>query len=403
MSRETQKKNPDLRFPEFNDHWKCEILKDVAIFRNGKAHEQLIGESGLYTVINSRFISTEGLIEKFSNHQLVPVQEKDITMVMSDVPNGKALAKCFYVDANNKFTLNQRICSLTAESINSLYLFYLLNRNKYFLAFDSGVSQTNLRKEDVLRCPIASPSIKEQEKIAGFLGAVDARLGQLRRKHELLQTYKRGVMQKLFSQQIRFKQDDGSDFPDWEKKKFGEVFKRVKRRNAESNSNVLTISAQFGLINQREFFNKSVAAQDLSGYYLLKRGDFAYNKSYSKGYPMGALKRLKKYDKGVVSSLYICFSTMNETNAIFYEQYFDGGFLNRELSKIAQEGARNHGLLNMSVVDFFKDIKINYPHCDEQKKIADFLASLDQRIAAIAAQIERNEKFKEGLLQKMFV
>jgi type I restriction enzyme S subunit len=118
---------------------------------------------------------------------------------------------------------------------------------------------------------------------------------------------------------------------------------------------------------------------------------------------MGAIKRLKIYEKGVVSTLYICFSTKNEVEAQFYEKYFEGGFLNHELSKIAQEGARNHGLLNMSVVEFFRDITLDYPTIKEQKKITDFLTAVDQKIEAIAQQIKLTEQFKKGLLQKMFV
>jgi type I restriction enzyme M protein len=219
----------------------------------------------------------------------------------------------------------------------------------------------------------------------------------------LLQTYKRGVMQKLFSQQIRFKRDDGMPFPDWQKKKLGEVFERITRKNEENNLNTLTISAQHGLINQRDFFNKSVSADDLTGYYLLKQGDFAYNKSYSNGYPMGAIKRLSFYEKGVVSTLYICFSTSNEVEAQFYEKYFEGGFLNHELSKIAQEGARNHGLLNISVVEFFRDITLDYPNTEEQEKIADFFISIDKKIEAVAKQMNLTEQFKQGLTQKKFV
>lgn len=187
------------------------------------------------------------------------------------------------------------------------------------------------------------------------------------------------------------------------KKKLSQVFERITRKNKENNLNTLTISAQHGLINQRDFFNKSVSADDLTGYYLLKRGDFAYNKSYSNGYPMGAIKRLEFYEKGVVSTLYICFSTENEVEAQFYEKYFEGGFLNHELSKIAQEGARNHGLLNMSVVEFFRDIILDYPNTEEQEKIANFLISIDQKIELISRKIDHTEQFKKGLLQKMFV
>lgn len=219
----------------------------------------------------------------------------------------------------------------------------------------------------------------------------------------LLQEYKRGVMQKIFSQELRFTQDDGSAFPNWEEKKLGDVFSRVTRKNSENNKNVLTISAQQGLINQEEFFNKSVSAKDVTGYYLLKKNEFAYNKSYSKGYPMGAIKRLTKYNKGVVSTLYICFKAKNELEVNFYEQYFNSGFLNKELHKIAQEGARNHGLLNLSVVEFFRDILILEPSIKEQEKIADFLSTIDNKIEAISNQIEQVERFKKGLLQKMFV
>ena len=285
---------------------------------------------------------------------------------------------------------------------------YLLTKSSSIRFYDSIAMGSLVEKKrvhfsDFLKSEFLLPPIAEQEKIASFLGAIDTRLTQLRRKHELLQTYKRGVMQKLFSQQIRFKCDRGKPFPEWEKKKFSQVFERITRKNKENNLNTLTISAQHGLINQRDFFNKSVSADDLTGYYLLKRGDFAYNKSYSNGYPMGATKRLKLYEKGVVSTLYICFSSENEVEAQFYEKYFEGGFLNHELSKIAQEDARNHGLLNMSVVEFFRDITLDYPSIKEQEKIANFLTAIDQKIDAISKQIELTERFKKGLLRKMFV
>ena len=205
------------------------------------------------------------------------------------------------------------------------------------------------------------------------------------------------------AQEIRFKKDDGSEFCEWEEKSLGEIFKRITTKNKENNPNVLTISAQFGLINQEKFFNKSVSAKDVTGYYLLENGDFAYNKSYSNGYPMGAIKRLNKYDKGVVSTLYICFRINSGYDSSFYEKYFNSGFLNRELHKIAQEGARNHGLLNISVVEFFNDIKIPVPVYEEQTKIANFLSSIDTKIEQVQNQLKQTKEFKKALLQQMFV
>jgi type I restriction enzyme S subunit len=247
------------------------------------------------------------------------------------------------------------------------------------------------------------PTKAEQQKIAEFLSSVDKKMSLLKEKHALLKHYKKGVMQKLFKQEIRFKDDTGCDYPDWQEQRFEQVFERVTRKNKEDNQNVLTISAQRGLINQEKYFNKSVSAKDVTGYYLLEKGDFAYNKSYSKGYPMGAIKRLNNYDKGVVSTLYICFKSHGEQHDEFWEQYFEAGNLNREINKIAQEGARNHGLLNVSVTEFFHDVKVVAPCAEEQQKIADFLQALDIKLDAVNQQIELTQTFKKGLLQQMFV
>ena len=264
-------------------------------------------------------------------------------------------------------------------------------------------SMKNVTKSDIFSLPVNVPKENEQIKIAKFLGAVDEKIRLLEVRHEKLTLYKKAMMQKIFSQTIRFKQDDGGDFPEWEVKKLGQIFDRVTRKNTENNKNVLTISSQLGLINQIEYFNKSVSAKDVTGYFLVENGEFAYNKSYSKGYPMGAIKRLNRYDKGVVSTLYICFRTKNEISGRFYEQFFEGGGLIKELHKIAQEGARNHGLLNLSVVEFFKDVDIPWMHLEEQQKIADFLSAIDDKIEAVSAQITQMQSFKKGLLQQMFV
>jgi len=222
------------------------------------------------------------------------------------------------------------------------------------------------------------------------------------KKKESLEQYKKGITQKIFSQKLRLKDENGKDYPDWEKKKFENVFKRVSSKNLENNQNVLTISAQHGLINQQDYFNKSVSSNDVTGYYLINNGDFAYNKSYSKGYPMGAIKPLKKYEKGVVSTLYICFNIKDNSNGDFYEHYFESGKINRQIHKIAQEGARNHGLLNLSVVEFFKDIDILKPHIKEQEKIALFLNQISKQIVLVNNQLEETRTFKKALLNKLF-
>ena len=177
------------------------LLSDIAVFENGKGHENIIDENGKYILINSKFISTEGNVTKKCSEQLTPLFKNDITMVMSDLPNGKALAKCYYIDENNKYSLNQRICKIKVKDdsiINSKYLFYLLNRNSYYLRFDDGVNQTNLKKDDILSLNLVLPSIKEQERDSKTLTIIDNFIEKENNKLSKLFLLKKGLMQSMF-------------------------------------------------------------------------------------------------------------------------------------------------------------------------------------------------------------
>lgn len=188
---------------------------------------------------------------------------------------------------------------------------------------------------------------------------------------------------------------------EWKIVRFDKCFHRLTQKNVENNQNVLTISAQQGLISQLDYYNTLYASEDKTGYFLLQKGDFAYNKSYSTDYAYGAIKQLEKYEKGIVSPLYICFSANKDTNADFYRQYFEAGRFNREIYKIAQEGARNHGLLNVSTPEFFSAALV-YPPVAEQKKIAQILAQCDKVIELKQELIAELNHLKKALLQAMF-
>ena len=140
---------------------------------------------------------------KRTDKPLSPLSIGDITMVMSDIPKGKALAKCFFVEENEKYTLNQRVCSLKSTRINNRFLFYTLNRNKYFLDFDNGVGQTNFRKDEVLNCPIQLPPEREQQKIVEMLSSVDGKVSVNKKLKEKLTLLKKGLMQDLLSGRVR--------------------------------------------------------------------------------------------------------------------------------------------------------------------------------------------------------
>ena len=199
-----------------------------------------------------------------------------------------------------------------------------------------------------------------------------------------------------------FQQVDGYVFPaDWHLEVFSKKFKRSLRRNTSACNNVLTISAQLGLVSQKEYYDKDIASEDKSGYFLLRRGEFTYNKSYSSGYPYGAIKRLEKYEEGIVSPLYICFEPKQETNTDFYSHYFEAGIYNREIYHFAQEGARNHGLLNIATEDFFAGNLIVPPE-EEQKRIVEILSSCDRVIELKQKLVEELQQLKKTCLAKMF-
>ncbi|EEQ66564.2 type I restriction-modification system specificity subunit [Lacticaseibacillus paracasei subsp. paracasei 8700:2] len=188
----------------------------------------------------------------------------------------------------------------------------------------------------------------------------------------------------------------------WEKRKLGEVVERVTRKNRDLvSTRPLTISAQDGLVDQRKFFSKTVASKNISNYFLLKAGDFAYNKSYSVGYPWGAVKRLDKYPSGVLSTLYIVFKP-KKINSQFLVTYFEGTTWYVSVSKVASEGARNHGLLNISASDFF-DQQLFFPtKKTEQESIGLTIKVLDDLIAATQDKIDAFEQIKKAFLQHLF-
>lgn len=187
--------------------WEIKKLGDVSTFTNGQAHEKVVSKDGKYILVNAKFISTAGNVYKKVSDNLSPLELDSITMVMSDLPNGKALGKCFLIDEENKYTLNQRICSINAVNINSKFLYYQLNRNKYYLKFDNKVGQTNLKKSDVLNCPILIPSYQEQQKIAEILSSMDQDIEGYEEEKERYKELKKGLMQQLLTGKTRVKVD----------------------------------------------------------------------------------------------------------------------------------------------------------------------------------------------------
>jgi type I restriction enzyme S subunit len=184
--------------------WEVKKLTDVITYIHGKAHEQDIVEDGRFVVINSKFISTEGRVVKYSNVSHCTARQSDVLTVLSDLPNGRALAKCYYVDETGKYAVNQRICIWRSKGANPKFLFYLLNRNKYFLALDDGVSQTHILNKHIEACVIKLPKdVFEQEEIGRILWEIDNEIEAFEKKLEKIKAIKQGMMQNLLTGKIR--------------------------------------------------------------------------------------------------------------------------------------------------------------------------------------------------------
>ena len=258
--------------------------------------------------------------------------------------------------------------------------------------------QPGINAEEYASLKIPLPPLSEQKAIAQVLSTADAAIHTTEKLIAQKELRKKWLMQQLLTGKKRLKGFGG----EWKEKKLSDLFDRVTRKNTEGNTTVVTISAQRGFVRQTDFFNKNIASEVTDKYFLVERGEFCYNKSYSNGYPWGATKRLNDFDKAVVTTLYICFGVKDEkkTNPEFFEQYFGANHLDKGLTKIAHEGGRAHGLLNVTPSDFFS-LKITVPSYEEQTAIAQVLQAADKEISLLKAKVEKLREQKKGLMQQL--
>lgn len=390
---------PLLRFPKFvrDAEWICTTLRAEMDYENGVAHENDIDSLGKYIVVNSKFISTEGQIEKRSNNAHCLAEENDILMVLSDLPNGKAIAKCFYVDASNKYTVNQRICKLRSKGANSKLLYYLLNRNPYFLSFDDGVKQTNLKKDEVLSCPLIIPkSIEEQQKIAECLSSIDSYISSINEKVEQLKAHKKSLMQKLFPQkgqtipEYRFPEFDNNG--KWEKHILSDITSVVNDRCGVNNLCIETyISTENMLPN---YGGVKIASK------LPVAGSFTY---FMKGDVL--FSNIRPYLKKVWCANFDGV-TSNDIIVFRAKTGFDACFVSCILMSDAFIDYSMIGAKGVKMPRGDKDMMLNYnvyvPYLEEQQKIAECLSSIDEAIRLYSEKAFLMEQHKKGLMQQLF-
>ena len=390
----------------WSPEWETLPLRSIAEFRNGINYGsnnkgrgiKVIGVSDFQNYVDVPYdeldeINPEGVVR---DEDLL--KENDFVFVRSN-GNRALIGRSLFVRnlpcpvTHSGFTICLRFLSDAVSPDFFAQIFRSEIIRDEISGLGSGTNISNLSQQILGDLLVPLPPLAEQRKIAAILSTWDEAITLTSQLIAALQRRKQALMQLLLTGAVRFPEFENSI---WETRALSEIFERVTRKNTLGNTNVLTISAQEGLISQSEFFNKIVAGNARENYYLLRKGEFAYNKSYSNGYPFGAIKRLEGYEEGILSTLYICFRLLDGLgDPDFYAHYFESGALNEGISMFAQEGARNHGLLNISIGDFF-DLPIDVPQLEEQGRIAEFLETHDEVEQTVIQQFEQLQSQNTG-------
>ena len=405
---------PNLRFPEFEGEWEEERLADIAdLYKGTGISKDQLSDDGepcilygeLYTKYKSETIREVISKTNIDNTKLVRSKANDVIIPCSgETAEDIATARCVL---NGNILLGGDLNIIRLHGYDGAFMSYQLNgKRKYDIAkVAQGVSVVHLYGEHLKGVKTINPCLEEQKKIASLLALLDERISTQSKIIEDLKRLKSAIIEKVFcspNQEYPMCRIEGFEQA-LSTYKMSDFSSRIATKNKDSKcSLVLTIAAQYGLVNQESFFNKSVASENLTGYYLLHKGEFAYNRSYSAGYDWGAVKRLDNYDEGVLSTLYICFK-INETivDSDYLAYYFESSKWHKGLSDIAGEGARNHGLLNVSMTDYF-NTKHRFPVIEEQKAIAKMLNTIAEKERKATLLGECYQKQKQYLLCQMF-
>ena len=399
---------PRIRFKGFEEDWEQRKLGEVFEEYSEKNHSELPPLTIIQGGGTIRRDESDRALQydkgSLSNYKMV--NKGDFIVHLRSFEGG--LEK-----ANSTGIISPAYHTLSGENTDTTF-YYAYFRSKKFIESDLKPHVYGIRDgrsidiEGMKTINIPYTILEEQRRIGKFIDLIDHLITLHQRKLEKLKIIKKSMLENLFPQngektpKIRF-----SGFTeDWEQRKLVEIAERIIRKNEKLESTLpLTISAQYGLIDQNEFFDKRIASKDVRGYYLIKKGEFAYNKSTSVDAPLGAIKRLDKYKNGVLSTLYILFKIIDDTSTSsdYLVTYYATDLWHRGIQSIAAEGARNHGLLNIAPNDFFETMLSIPLNISEQKKVGDFFISLDHLITLHQSKLENLQKIKKSMLESMFV
>lgn len=403
----TQNKNvPAIRFPEFVGDWKKEKIEPYL-----KLYVERVKADTDIPILTS---SRNGLFlqkDYFDNRELDNDGEYGV------VPKGYFTYRHMSDDSTFKFNINN-LCDkgavskeypvFTTQEMESFFLQLKLNHGEEFKRFaiaqKRGGTRTRLYFNRLIQLNLSIPTLPEQQKIAAFFKAVDEKVQQLDKKKDLLEQYKKGVMQKILNQEIRFKDNDGNDFADWEEKQLNELLTEHKTRNSKNEyEEVFSVAKNKGVINQIEHLGRSYASEVTSNYKVVFPNDIVYTKSPTADFPFGIIKQNKTNRTGIVSVLYAVYRPINKDIGTILDYYFSSPVKTYNyLNPLVHKGAKN--TMNIGNNEFINGAQISLPVSEkEQEKIADLLSLFNEKIDLANQQLEKTKEYKKGLLQQMFI
>ncbi|MEZ9205573.1 restriction endonuclease subunit S [Vibrio splendidus] len=385
---------PKLRFSIDNLPWLNTSLSDVASLVSGThlspTEYSTLGKVPYFTG-PSDITDCIALVTKFTDKDTKISRRGEVLITVK----GSGVGKTQICKLDRAF-LGRQLMSINATPVLNVLVQAILEKNNHRLeALAMGNMIPGLSRNDILSFKVSLPKhVEEQIKIADFLTSVDTKISQLTEKHRLLKEYKKGVMQQVFSQIIRFKDENGNEFPEWELFNGDRLFKAISNKKHNSELPILAITQEHGAI-PRELINYQVQVTDnsISGYKVVEKGDFIISlRSFQGGIEYSEYK-------GICSPAYIILRPRIEVDDAFYRYYLKTYNFIQEMKK-RLEGIRDGKILSYK---YFSEIILPYPCAKEQRKIALFFQSIDRKIEAVTEQIEQTKQFKKGLLQQMFV
>jgi type I restriction enzyme S subunit len=415
---------PALRFKEFDGEWRETTLGNLFTFKNGLNSDKEKYGSGrkfinVLDIIGNDVITYDSIIGK------VEVTEKelekneviygDVLFQRSSETREEVGQANIYVDENKSAVFGGFVIrGRKKEDYNPYFMNYLLKTSparKEITTKSGGSTRYNVGQASLSEVIVNLTGVPEQQKIASFLSAVDEKIQQLTKKKALLEQYKKGVMQQLFSGQLRFKparpaggdenlsadRHDGNPYPEWKEKKISQVVTEVNERTIENNQFEVLSSTKSGIVLQSEYFNKQVASSDSSNYKIVRKGMFSYRSMSDTGSFTFNIQNV--IEIGIVSPAYPVFK-VNENQSAFYLYLTlnNSSHFKSQLLAMMEGGTRL--ALGFSK---FKKMIVHLPSFEEQQKIATYLSSIDTKIESVNTQITQTQTFKKGLLQQMFV